>query len=969
MLVRRAAIAAAGALVLATLTTPAMAGPSSPGAQPPAEDRAQASADAFTGVPTEVPAAFSPDVENGQVNAIAQVGNQIVLGGTFTSVTPKPGATVTRSYLVAFNKDTGVINAAFNPTLNNTVEALEPAADGTSVYVGGTFTTVNGQTQRRVTRLQLSNGAVVPGFSAPSSDGKAETIRLKNGRLFVGGAFRVVNGVPHAGFITLNPNTGALDPYMNLQISGHHNDTGSGAQGAIRVDELVITPDGTSLFAIGNFKRVDGLLRDQAVRVSLTGATAVVDPNWSTNGFSPYCASWAFDSWVRGISMSPDGRYFVVATTGAPFPGTLCDTASRWEVSSSGLDVKPTWVNYTGGDTLFAVEVAPDVVFVGGHQRWTNNPTGTDSAQPGAIPAPGLMALDPASGTPLSWNAGRNPRGVAVFDMLATADGLWLGSDTEWIGNYQYRRERVAFFPRNGGYPALSRSTGSLPGEVYIGGAVGDSLDRTTFNGTTTTPLQATGITGPAWGSTRGAVQVGDRVFYGFTDAKLYYRTFNGSSFGPQVFVDPYHDPTWVGVGTGSGSTTYTGVFPDFYDPGHLSSVTGMIYADGKLFYTRFGQSSLFWRWFNPDSGAVHPQANTSSGGIDWTLTNGMFLNGTDLYVVNSLGQLLRYTFADGVPSGAGVIANAQIDWRGRAVFLYAGAPNVAPVASFTTSCENFTCSFDGSASSDSDGTVMSYAWNFGDSGTATGVTTSHTYANGGNYTVTLTVTDNRSGTGSTTRQVTVPTGELADITFRAASSAVANGSQISVTVPAATQPDDALLLFVSSGSAGTPTTPAGWTAVNANNADPLRTTVLRRTAVGGDAGKTVTVALGTFGKASAIIAAYAGVDPAAPVSQAVAASDANQTTHTTPGVTVNDHESVISYWVDRSSAASGWTVAAPATERIEALGSGGGRHTAVLGDDGQVRGPGALGNRSATAVASSSRAVTWSVVLKPVAL
>ena len=370
-----AAVAATG-VALAMLSGPVQAAP--PGAAPPpaSTPKEQATDDVFAGVPSAVPASFSPDVDNGQVNAIAQVGNQIILGGTFTSVTPKPGATVTRSYLVAFNKDTGVLNAGFNPTLNNTVEALEPGPDGTSVYVAGTFTTVNGQTQRRVTRLRLSDGAVFPGFSAPASDGKAETVRLKNGRLFVGGAFQSVGGAAHAGFVTLNPNTGALDPYMNLQISGHHNDSGSGAQGAVRVDELVLTPDGTSLVAIGNFKRVDGLLRDQIVRVSLTGATPVVDPNWATSRFSPLCYSWAFDSWVRGISMSPDGTYFVVATTGGPNDGTLCDSASRWEVSSTGLSVQPTWVNSTGGDTLWAAEITPDVVFVGGHQRWNNNPLG-----------------------------------------------------------------------------------------------------------------------------------------------------------------------------------------------------------------------------------------------------------------------------------------------------------------------------------------------------------------------------------------------------------------------------------------------------------------------------------------------------------------------------------------------------------------------------------------------------------------
>ncbi|WP_104083485.1 PKD domain-containing protein [Cryobacterium sp. Y11] len=79
---------------------------------------------------------------------------------------------------------------------------------------------------------------------------------------------------------------------------------------------------------------------------------------------------------------------------------------------------------------------------------------------------------------------------------------------------------------------------------------------------------------------------------------------------------------------------------------------------------------------------------------------------------------------------------------------------NQPPVASFTATCPSLTCSVDAAASSDPDGTIASYAWNFGDGGAATGRVAAHDYAIAGNYTVTLTVTDIALATDSTTRAV-----------------------------------------------------------------------------------------------------------------------------------------------------------------------------------------------------------------------
>jgi PKD repeat protein len=75
---------------------------------------------------------------------------------------------------------------------------------------------------------------------------------------------------------------------------------------------------------------------------------------------------------------------------------------------------------------------------------------------------------------------------------------------------------------------------------------------------------------------------------------------------------------------------------------------------------------------------------------------------------------------------------------------------NAPPVAAFTSTCSGLTCSFDASSSSDSDGTVASYAWNFGDGATGSGVTAAHTYAEGRTYTVGLVVTDNGGAAGQT---------------------------------------------------------------------------------------------------------------------------------------------------------------------------------------------------------------------------
>jgi hypothetical protein len=166
------------------------------------------------------------------------------------------------------------------------------------------------------------------------------------------------------------------------------------------------------------------------------------------------------------------------------------------------------------------------------------------------------------------------------------------------------------------------------------------------------------------WSKVRGAVMIHDTLFYGTADGTLQKRTFDGTRFSIPMGVDPYDDPAWSGVPTGSGPP-YTGVAPEFFR--QIDDVTGMFYAPGRLYYTKVDDDTLYSRAFSPDSGALSPIVDTQTGAFAWSLARGMFLDGNDLYVVWSIdGSLRRLTFDDGVVSGPATVVNSPLHGRHR---------------------------------------------------------------------------------------------------------------------------------------------------------------------------------------------------------------------------------------------------------------------------------------------------------------
>jgi hypothetical protein len=385
-----------------------------------------------TSVVSQDPANFTPRVITGTaVYKLLQVGTTMFAGGDFTQVQDSARTTTfNRTDLFSFNATTGAVTS-LSVTVDAPVWGL--ASDGTSLWVGGNFHTVNGVARRGLVKLDPVTGAVDAAFNA-HLNGNVEDLQLINGRLIVGGKFT-------KRLQAVDPATGADTGYLNLGITG----TTAANAGATDVYRFAVDPAGSHLVAIGNFTAVGTATRFRAFMVDL-GTTSGTLASWYYTPLNRACRAPKLPAQLRDVDFSPDGSFFVIVATGfIPQAGdegtTLCDAAARFD-SNVASPIRPVWINYTGGDTLHSVTVTTAAVYIQGHNRWVSS-TGS-GCNGSCVPRMGIAALAPSSGAALDWNPGKT-RGVGGKDLLLTTAGLWVASDSTRIGGEVH--ERLAFMP------------------------------------------------------------------------------------------------------------------------------------------------------------------------------------------------------------------------------------------------------------------------------------------------------------------------------------------------------------------------------------------------------------------------------------------------------------------------------------------------------------------------------------------
>jgi PKD repeat protein len=198
-----------------------------------------------------------------------------------------------------------------------------------------------------------------------------------------------------------------------------------------------------------------------------------------------------------------------------------------------------------------------------------------------------------------------------------------------------------------------------------------------------------------------------------------------------------------------------------YYDSYGWSSVA-VINADGtNLIQLGLGHAPS-WR---PWTGGVNdrPRASFTYQCVQGACTFDASSSSDSDGSIASYGWQINGVLADGVSASHTFVPNytyyAQLwvmDDRGALAALTQIVDlTTPPVVSFTATCNGLTCAFDASATHDPDGLAL-LMWTFGDGGSSGSMTTTHTYAAPGTYTVTLTAADTRGGRASQSQTITV---------------------------------------------------------------------------------------------------------------------------------------------------------------------------------------------------------------------
>jgi WD40 repeat protein len=313
----------------------------------------------------------------GEVYGMALTGGRAVVGGLFTGVGGQP-----RSNVAAITAD-GKVDKMFNPGANGKVMAVAASEDGSVIFLGGIFSEAGGAPRANLAAVDAVTGVALANWQADTGgvNPDVNSLAVKGNRLYVGGRFARIDGVGYKRLVAIDTTTGDLvrdfDPAPDNKVT-----------------EVVVSPDGSTVYAGGAFATLGGQPRYRAGSVDAGTGDAT--------GFAPTGSGGN----AVTIALSPDGQRL--------FVGTQNNTLFAYDPSVSNT---PVWSIKTSGDTQ-AIAVSDDEMWIGGH---------FSQIVTGKIPRPFIASLDPVDGSVNDWNPQCSGPKMGVWALIHEGTHLHAG--------------------------------------------------------------------------------------------------------------------------------------------------------------------------------------------------------------------------------------------------------------------------------------------------------------------------------------------------------------------------------------------------------------------------------------------------------------------------------------------------------------------------------------------------------------
>lgn len=758
--------------------------------------------------------AWAPQV-NGRIRSMAASpdGSRLYIAGAFTAVDGKP-----RYRVAAFNTADGSLDASFAPIAGSDVFGI--AATDTKVYLGGWFGSVNGVARSRLAAVSAADGALLDWAPTADHTVYALGVTQAEDRVVIAGSFSAVNGVTRRSMASLDATTGASYPFAAANVLRNTGNKAANVSLRIVNDKVYSTgySYGTGNFEgalvadayTGQIENMMDCHGDTYDAVPMNGVVYSVSHHHmcSNSGGFPEIKPRRYYH-ADGFTLEAKGtvdRNTQISTGYGDFEGLPTGAMVHWY--NDWVPGTFTGVNQAG----WTVETAGDYLAIGGEFQSINgvaqqglvrfatrNVVTSPKMAPVALRSQFTPILQTVTGKvrgsftanydrdseTLTYRVIRGDKGEGnPVATMTVASNPWTRptltfTDEDVVPGWTYeyyvtvtdpdgnrRDSDPATYTVEAGSDPYASAVGidgalhywrlGQPRGTYTAADIAGKRDLTLMTGTTggqagalsyglngATAFSGTssgtaGMTGEAIaapdefaieGWFRTTSSRGGKLF-GFGNSA----TGASSTYDRMVYMNNYGRLVFGILDNGRQRTIMSS---SSYRDGRYHHVVASLSSSGMKLYVDGNLVASDWRYTQADDYQGYWRVGGDS--LNWWSNQG-----STGYLAGTIDEVAVYPTE---------LTQAQVRAH---VAAASGDSNQAPTAAFTATTGGLTVSLDAGASTDADGTLTAYGWEFGDGGRATGPTATHDYGVPGTYQVTLSVVDDTGAVGKTTQYVTV---------------------------------------------------------------------------------------------------------------------------------------------------------------------------------------------------------------------